>query len=258
MYINRILAIVFILFTLLVSCDSADITKGNTPNEITLREGSVVFLISTKNLISGNYSFESLEIKISRDGGQIIGEVFTEVSSLIDQEGNIELSVEDIPLSSSPSDVEITLLGTVEGASKSWYGKENDVVINSEILSLTIYIYDTSTLESGTLDLTISINNKPVIEAINISNASPSVNESITFTAMASDDDNDLLFYRWEFDGTYYGEGTQVSTTKSFSTSGSHTVTLKVYDLYNDNKKDEDISFDEFTVEFYVSNIIPQ
>jgi len=64
--------------------------------------------------------------------------------------------------------------------------------------------------------------------------AEPVVKQSVTFTSKSTDSDGTISKHEWKIDGAIVS--TSMSTQKTFSTSGTHTVTLKVTD--NDGLSD--------------------
>jgi PKD repeat protein len=73
-------------------------------------------------------------------------------------------------------------------------------------------------------------NKPPVVSSVSVSapTALLGLNSTVTFTAQASDPDNNELTYAWEFgDG---GTGTGASVTHTYSTTGTFTVRVTVSD----------------------------
>jgi PKD domain len=73
-------------------------------------------------------------------------------------------------------------------------------------------------------------NNPPVVSSVSVSapTALLGANSTVTFTAQASDPNNDSLSYNWDFgDG---GTGTGASVTHTYGTTGTFTVKVTVSD----------------------------
>ena len=74
-------------------------------------------------------------------------------------------------------------------------------------------------------------NNLPLLDSFSASPQTPAVGQPVTFTALASDPDNDALYYEWDF-----GDGTQTITTPNSAThryaaEGNFTVQVTVNDI---------------------------
>ena len=93
----------------------------------------------------------------------------------------------------------------------------------------TVTATDTGGLTATkTVSYTVTANNAPTVVSASVTAASLPAGQSRTFSASASDADNQTLTYKWVFgDGS---TSTKASAAKTFSTRGSFTATLTVTD----------------------------
>jgi PKD repeat protein len=84
---------------------------------------------------------------------------------------------------------------------------------------------------AGNLPLTIAVNHAPVFaSAPSATPNSAAVNQTVQFSAVATDADGNALTYRWDFiDGT---TSALQNPTHTFTVAGAHTVVLTVNDLH--------------------------
>jgi len=89
---------------------------------------------------------------------------------------------------------------------------------------------ETDTSFSEVRSFTVNQNQEPSA-SFSISDSSPLVNEQVTFDASGSSDDIGISEYRWDLDNDGdFDDGTGVTRRYSFTSTGSKTVRLKVFD----------------------------
>ena len=74
------------------------------------------------------------------------------------------------------------------------------------------------------------VNASPVITSATASNTAGIAPLATTFTAAATDADNDALTYSWDFDGNGTADATGASASTTYTTAGTKTAKLTVTD----------------------------
>jgi PKD repeat protein len=77
---------------------------------------------------------------------------------------------------------------------------------------------------------TVSVANRPPSASFDFSPQSPQTDQTVTFTATATDPDGSITKYQWDFNNDGSFDATGSIAPKSFPTAGQKTVTLKVTD----------------------------
>ncbi len=87
------------------------------------------------------------------------------------------------------------------------------------------------------VDLTVTANHVPTLQAISPNPASPIPTEVVTFSSLAYDQDGDPLSFEWSFGDSSYDRGVSpqyggtLTTTHAYADVGTYTVILTVDDL---------------------------
>jgi PKD repeat protein len=77
----------------------------------------------------------------------------------------------------------------------------------------------------------ITVANRPPTASFTSSPPEPKTGDQVTFTSTSSDPDDGISSYAWDLDGdNQFDDGSSATAQKTFSTPGSHTVSLKVTD----------------------------
>ncbi|WP_435333563.1 PKD domain-containing protein [Haloarchaeobius sp. TZWWS8] len=84
--------------------------------------------------------------------------------------------------------------------------------------------------DTDSIVVTVQANDPPQASDMTYTPDPPRMNEQVQFDAVATDPDNNIQTYEWDWDddGTY--ESTGERPTHTFTTPGAHTVTLRVTD----------------------------
>ena len=148
--------------------------------------------------------------------GKLSGESITFTSNSTDPDGTIASHAWDTDNDGSFDD------GTATTASRSFATSGNHTV--------RLRVTDNSNAEN-IVSRTIAVGNRAPVASFTDNSAGKLSAESITFTSNSTDPDGTIASYAWALDADgAFNDGTTSAVSRSFTTSGTHTIKLRVTD----------------------------
>jgi hypothetical protein len=124
--------------------------------------------------------------------------------------------------------------------------------------NVTLTVSDGSAEDTDWINITIT-NRAPVIEDVTISPDPPKMNEDVTFNVSASDDDGEIVRYRWEFgDGFTYSENASDAPDGAFDGMTNHSYPLKMTYTATITVEDDDGDTDSTAILVDIANTPPE
>ena len=163
-----------------------------------------------------------------------------------DPDGKIQTS--SVKIASFPNHGEVTEISSTSGVVTY---EPDDNYNGKDSFTYTVEDFDGAASNEASVALTILDVNDPPVASFDFSPSHPTVNDPVEFDASISTDiDGSIGSYEWDWDndGSYESSSSTPNSEYTFTSSGTHTVTLRVVD--DDGASDTD----EKTVEI---NAVP-